>query len=80
MSDDDPDKIVVLEEWTSVAAHTRYLDSMGESFEALMELVAERDARPLRGDRLGSPMPKCPVGVEAVEELWFTGVFDVRSQ
>ena len=45
VSDDDPDKIVVLEEWTSVAAHARYLDSMGESFEALMELVAERDAR-----------------------------------
>ena len=45
VSDDDPDKIVVLEEWTSVEAHDRYLDSMGESFEALMELVAERGAR-----------------------------------
>ncbi len=42
VSDDDPDKIVVLEELTSIEAHTRYVDSMGDSFDSLMELVAER--------------------------------------
>ena len=41
---DDPDKTVVLEEWTSIEAHDRYVDSMGDSFDVLMELVAERES------------------------------------
>ncbi len=41
----DRDAVVVMEEWESVEAHTRYVDSLGDSFDALMELVADRDAR-----------------------------------
>ena len=40
----NPDAIAVLEEWTSIEAHDRYLETVGDSFDALMELVAERDA------------------------------------
>ena len=40
----NPDAIVVLEEWASIEAHSRYVDSMGDSFDSLMELVAEREA------------------------------------
>ncbi len=45
VSDGDPDQIAVLEEWTSIEAHTRYLDTIGDTFDALMELVADREAR-----------------------------------
>ncbi len=45
VGDHDPDSILVMEEWTSVEAHTRYVDSLGGAFDELMKLVADRDSR-----------------------------------
>lgn len=44
VGESNPDAVLVMEEWTSVDAHARYVESLGDSFDALMELVAERDA------------------------------------
>ena len=45
VGDHNPDSILILEEWTSVEAHTRYVDSLGNAFDELMKLVADRDSR-----------------------------------
>ena len=43
VGDQNPDSILIVEEWTSAEAHTRYLDSLGSGFDDFMKLIANRD-------------------------------------
>ena len=45
VGDQNSDSILIMEEWTSVEAHTRYVDSLGSGFDEFMKLIAKRDAR-----------------------------------